>query len=73
MKVNNSNKREEHKILFTQFGVNEPTLGERAPLRSTMINEKLYTRKFPIGLQELILILPKSRIPSSVMKRLNLT
>jgi hypothetical protein len=27
MKVNNSNKREEHKILFTQFGVNEPTSG----------------------------------------------
>ena len=38
MKVNNSSKREEHKMLFTQFGVNEPTLGERATLRSTRSN-----------------------------------
>ena len=58
MKVNNSSKREEHKILFTQFGVNEPTLGERATLRSTRSKKSLY-KKFPIGLQELILILPK--------------
>ena len=47
MKVNNSSKREEHKILFTQFGVNEPTLGERATLRSTRSKKSLYKR-FPI-------------------------
>jgi hypothetical protein len=33
MKVNNPREREEHKtILFTQFGVNEPNLGEGATL-----------------------------------------
>jgi hypothetical protein len=47
MKVNNPKIKEKnvHKILFTQFGVNEPTSGGREqPFRSTMINEKLYTR-----------------------------
>jgi hypothetical protein len=51
MKVNNPREREEHKtILFTQFGqIKTYVWGREQPFRSTMINEKLYTRNSQLG------------------------
>jgi hypothetical protein len=62
MKTNNPNEREEHNSLFTQFDQNK-----EQPLCFTIIKESLY-KKFPIGLQELILILPKFWISSRGQK-----
>ena len=47
MKVNNSSKREEHKILFTQFGVNEPTSGGESNSPFHYDQRETLHKKFP--------------------------
>ena len=57
-------ERENTINLFTQFGINEPTSGGESNSPFHYDQWETLHKEFPIGLQELILILPKSRISS---------